>query len=220
MMDAAAPKKRIVILGGGFAGVATARHLEWHVRRRPDVEIVHVSRDNFVPVTPLHFEVFSGSLDLRGCSLPIGAFLRSTRFVEANAEGILAAGAVPDPVVAALPVNRDMRGRIVVEATMRCPARTKMGAGRLRRDPSPGRLAVPRAGATRSACGPGAAGNIAAALDGRPPRPVVYRTVGMMGSLRHGKGFGQLLGVQVRGFPAWFVHHAYYLMQMPGWGVA
>ena len=40
----------------------------------------------------------------------------------------------------------------------------------------------------------------------------------MMGSLGHGKGFGQLLKVRVRGFPAWFVRRTYYLLQMPGWG--
>ena len=39
---------RILILGGGFGGVAAARHLERLFRRRPNVEIVLVSRDNFV----------------------------------------------------------------------------------------------------------------------------------------------------------------------------
>jgi glycine/D-amino acid oxidase-like deaminating enzyme len=37
-MEASASKKRILILGGGFGGVATARHLEGLCRRRPDVE--------------------------------------------------------------------------------------------------------------------------------------------------------------------------------------
>src|SRR3954468_12244171 len=87
-MDATASKKRILILGGGFGGVSTARHLEGLSRRRPDVEIVLVCRDNFLVMTPLLFEVFSGTLDLRGCSFPIRAFLRTTRFVEANVRGI------------------------------------------------------------------------------------------------------------------------------------
>ena len=34
-MLASAHTKRIVILGGGFAGVATARHLEKQLRRQP-----------------------------------------------------------------------------------------------------------------------------------------------------------------------------------------
>src|SRR5262245_17356497 len=82
------PKTRIVILGGGFGGVTTARHLERLCRRRTDVELVLVSRDNFLLMTPLLFEVCSGTLDLRHCSFPIRAFLRTTRFVEATVEGI------------------------------------------------------------------------------------------------------------------------------------
>ena len=54
-------------------------------------------------------------------------------------------------------------------------------------------------------------------LDGRPPRPFVYSTLGMMGSLGHGKAFGQLMKVRVRGVLAWFVRRTYYLLQMPGW---
>src|SRR3954467_9623552 len=83
-----ARKPRIVILGGGFGGVNTARHLERLCKRRPDVEIVLVSRDNFLLMTPLLFEVCSGALDARHCSFPIRAFLRTTRFVEAAVEGI------------------------------------------------------------------------------------------------------------------------------------
>ncbi|HVS37370.1 MAG TPA: hypothetical protein VMS17_17545, partial [Gemmataceae bacterium] len=48
-------RTRIVILGGGFGGVYTARRLERLLRRRPDVEIVLVSRDNFLVMTPLLF---------------------------------------------------------------------------------------------------------------------------------------------------------------------
>ena len=87
-MDASASKKRILILGGGFGGVYTARHLERLFKRRLDVEIVLVSRDNFLLMTPLLFEVFSGTLDVRHCSFPIRAFLRTTRFVEAAVRGI------------------------------------------------------------------------------------------------------------------------------------
>src|SRR5438105_14480473 len=81
-------KARIVILGGGFGGVTTARRLERLCKRRRDVEIILVSRDNFVLMTPLLFEVCSGALDARHCSLPIRAFLRRTRFVEATVVGI------------------------------------------------------------------------------------------------------------------------------------
>src|SRR5262249_19720844 len=81
-------KTRIVILGGGFGGVFTACRLERLCKRRQDVEIILVSRDNFLVMTPLLFEVCSGALDLRHCSFPIRAFLWTTRFVEAAVQGI------------------------------------------------------------------------------------------------------------------------------------
>src|SRR5215471_16441113 len=87
-MDTSGPKKRILILGGGFGGVYTARHLERLFKRRSDVEIVLVSRDNFLLMTPLLFEVFSGILDVHHASFPLRAFLRTTRFVEATVRGI------------------------------------------------------------------------------------------------------------------------------------
>ena len=61
------------------------------------------------------------------------------------------------------------------------------------------------------------ANNICAVLDGAPPKPFVYNTKGMMGSLGHAKAFGQLLKLRLHGFLAWFVRRTYYLFQMPGW---
>ncbi len=85
---AAAPRTRIVVLGGGFGGLWAARHLERLFARRPDVEVILVCRDNFFLMTPLLFEAFSGTLELRHCSLPVRDFLRRARFVEATVDGI------------------------------------------------------------------------------------------------------------------------------------
>ena len=81
-------KTRIVVLGGGFGGVATVRHLERALRSRPDVEITLVSRENFFLVTPLLFEACSGRLELRHCAQPIRSTLRRARFIEATVEGV------------------------------------------------------------------------------------------------------------------------------------
>ena len=75
---------RIVVLGGGFGGVTTARHLERRLGGRRDVEITLVSRENFFVLTPLLFEACSGRLELRHCAQPIRTTLRRTRFIEAN----------------------------------------------------------------------------------------------------------------------------------------
>src|SRR4051794_30671299 len=79
---------RIVVLGGGWGGVATARHLERFLRAYTDVEITLVSRENFFVLTPLLFESCSGRLELRHCAQPIRAALRRTRFIEANVDDI------------------------------------------------------------------------------------------------------------------------------------
>ncbi len=79
---------RIIIVGGGFAGVPTARHLERRLRSRPDVEITLVSRDNFFVLTPLLFEACSGRLELRHCAQPIRAALTRTRFIEATVQDV------------------------------------------------------------------------------------------------------------------------------------
>jgi hypothetical protein len=50
-MDASTSKKRILIPGGSFGGIYTARHLEGLFKCRSDVEIVLVSRDNFLLMT-------------------------------------------------------------------------------------------------------------------------------------------------------------------------
>ena len=79
---------RIVILGGGFAGVATARHLQRLCGKRAGVEITLVSRDNFFVITPLLFEACTGILELRHCAQPIRPALNGARFVEATVEDV------------------------------------------------------------------------------------------------------------------------------------
>lgn len=79
---------RIVVLGGGFGGVSTARHLERLLRNQTDLQITLVSRENFFVLTPLLFEACSGRLELRHCAQPIRATLGRTRFVEANVDRV------------------------------------------------------------------------------------------------------------------------------------
>ncbi len=388
-------RRRIVILGSGFGGVYTARHLETLCRGRNDVEIVLVSRDNFLLMTPLLFEVCSGSLEPNHCSFPVRAYLRATRFVEATVEGVdldrrvvhvtaagdtadlpydqlvlamgartnrtmvpgsehaftiknladalllrnhiierferadversperkreqltfviiggglvgvellgeltafvdgvlpyyrhversevhmvllqggprimpeiepkladyargvltsqmgvdirvgarvnaiergkvylqnetilsattvLAAGVVPSPVVAALPLEKDHRGRAVVDATLRSTSHAQVWAlGDCAVIPSPDGTPYPNLAQHALREAKQLARNIMAVLDGRPPQPFIYRTLGMMGSLGRFKAFGKLLGLSLHGFPAWFVRRTYYLLQMPGW---
>ena len=104
---------RIVVLGGGFGGVAVTRHLERLCGRRPGVEITLVSRENFFVLTPLLFEACSGRLELRHCAQPIRPVLRRARFVEATVESVdverrLARAVAPDGGVYDFPYDQLM----------------------------------------------------------------------------------------------------------------
>ncbi len=57
-------KKRIVILGGGFAGVYTARHLQKLLKNSPEYEICLVSRENHFTYQPMLAEIVGGSLGI------------------------------------------------------------------------------------------------------------------------------------------------------------
>jgi NADH dehydrogenase len=132
---------------------------------------------------------------------------------------VLAAGIVPNPVVAELPVEKDKHGHIKVDGTMRCPSHPEVWAlGDCASIPAPDGRPYPNLAQHALREAKVLARNIAGALDGRPPQPFVYDTLGMMGSLGHGKAFSQFLKVRIRGFPAWFMRRTYYLLQMPGWG--
>jgi NADH dehydrogenase len=394
-MSSLPDKTRILVLGGGFGGVATARRLETLYRRRPDVEITLVSQDNFVLMTPLLFEVFSGSLDIKSCTVPIRAFLGSTRFVEATVQSIdldkrvvrvaapgtlaelgydqlvialgsksnrtmiagsehaftfknladalllrnhvierferadvesswerksqlltfviiggglvgvellgeltafvdgilplyehidsgdvrfvlleagerlmpeidptlaaygarilaarrgvdvrthaivraidpqkvrlpnetivadtivLTAGVVPNPVVAGLPLEKDARGCLKVDPTLRCQDHPEVWAlGDCASIPGPDGKPYPRLAQHALRAARVLARNIYRVQNHRPPKPFIYHTLGMMGSLGHNIGFAHFLRIRMHGFLAWFLRRTYYLWQMPGW---
>lgn len=64
-------RKRVVILGGGFAGVATVRELERIGDKRVGVTLV--SRHNFMLFTPMLPEIASGSIEPRDITQPLRA---------------------------------------------------------------------------------------------------------------------------------------------------
>jgi NADH dehydrogenase len=131
---------------------------------------------------------------------------------------VLAAGIIPSPVVAGLPVEKDKRGHIAVDATMRCPSHPNVWAiGDCASIPAPDGKPYPNLAQHALREAKVLARNVFGVLNGQSPQPFIYHTLGMMGSLGHSKAFSQFLNIRLRGFPAWFVRRTYYLMQMPGW---
>ena len=79
--------RRVVILGGGFAGLNTASHLE-KLLGSEDVEITLVNRDNYSLFTPMLAEVAASGIEPSHIVNPIRAFLKRTTFREAIVERI------------------------------------------------------------------------------------------------------------------------------------
>ncbi len=79
---ASTTEQRILILGGGFAGVHTALHLEKLLRKRPEVKITLVNRENYSLFTPMLSEVAGGGIEPRHIVNPIRSYLKRTEFRE------------------------------------------------------------------------------------------------------------------------------------------
>jgi NADH dehydrogenase len=81
-------RQRIVILGGGFAGVYAALRLEKTLAQDPGVEVVLISRENFLLFTPMLHEVATGELAPTDIVNPLRKLLRRVRLFLGEVESI------------------------------------------------------------------------------------------------------------------------------------
>ena len=79
---------RIVILGGGYAGLAAAQRLEDKYTGSRAVEVTLVSQSNFLLHTPMLSEVASGEVQAQHISPPFRAVCPDTRIVNASVEAV------------------------------------------------------------------------------------------------------------------------------------
>jgi NADH dehydrogenase len=84
----AASKTRVLILGGGFAGLYAALYLDKTIAGGGDIEVTLVSRDNFLLFTPMLPEVAAGDLDLTDIVSPLRQMLKHVRVLVADVESI------------------------------------------------------------------------------------------------------------------------------------
>jgi NADH dehydrogenase len=88
MADQPAATKRILILGGGFAGAYAASRLEKHLVHMPGVEIVLIAKENFVLFTPMLHEVAGSDVGAADVVQPLRKMLRHTRVLIAEIDSI------------------------------------------------------------------------------------------------------------------------------------
>lgn len=237
----------VTFVGGGFSGVegfgellSLAHDL---LPRYPEIDaaelrfhLVELS-DRILPeVTDRPGRWVVEQLERRGGHVHLGTGLESAvggvvrlSTGEEFASGLLVwtAGNAANPVVAThtdLPVDR--RGFVVVRPDLRvgtddAPVDDAWAAGDGAAVPDlavarPGALAVPNAQhAVRQ--GRRLARNLVASLHGRPTRPYVHGSLGIIATLGLGSGIFQSHGIVVRGRLAWLIHRGYHLLAIPTW---
>lgn len=191
---------RIVVLGGGFGGVATVRHLERILRRRTDVQITLV-----IHVSTAVRSIDDGRVGLESETIDAGTI-------------VLTAGIVPSAVARSIPVVHDQRGRIAVDATLRSRCHPQVWAlGDCAAIPSPDGRPYPALAQHAIREARHLAENIRAVIDGRASSAFVFGSLGTMVSLGHTHAVARVLGVRLTGFLAWWLRRTYYLFQMPRW---
>jgi len=80
--------KKILILGGGYAGVGVLQQLQHTFENNVNVSISLISKDNFFLHTPLLPEMATGMLASRHIATPIRTFCKRARYYQANVTSI------------------------------------------------------------------------------------------------------------------------------------
>lgn len=128
------------------------------------------------------------------------------------------AGVKPNPLLEKTDLPLDERGRLVCTPQLRVEGvADAWGAGDA--------CAVPDLTAPGSLCSPSAqhavrqadvlARNLVESLRGRPTRDYRHQHVGSVASLGLYKGVARIYGVNIKGFPAWFMHRTYHMSRVP-----
>src|SRR5512147_2597505 len=83
-----ADRKRVVILGGGFAGVYAAKNLEKALGSKDDFEIILLSKENYFVFQPMLPELISGTIGLLDIVCPLRPLLPKTNVQSREVESI------------------------------------------------------------------------------------------------------------------------------------
>jgi NADH dehydrogenase len=226
---------RFVVVGGGSTGVEVAAELADLLRTAgrtfaalpaPEVVLVHSRAYVLSEFGERLGRYATKKLARAGVRLILGRRLvrvdadrveLDDGAVIATATIVSTVGNAPHPVVARLGRAMDAGGWIRPDATFAVPGVDRvwaLGDCASILDPRTGRP-MPATAQHAVREGPHAARNILAVLDGGHPLPFHYGQQGMLVSLGRFKGVGEVLGIKVSGFVAWFLWRGYYLLRLP-----
>ena len=131
---------------------------------------------------------------------------------------VVATGVAPSPLLKALPIEKDHKGRVKTDATMRVQGQSNVWAlGDCATIPDPSGKPYPPLAQHALREARKLAENLIAVLRGNQPSQFIYSTKGTLAALGHYKGAGMVYGIRIHGFLAWWVWRTYYVMRMPRW---
>jgi NADH dehydrogenase len=228
-----------VYVGAGYAGLEGIAELQDYVAdvidRYPRCRIdgtrwvLVEAMDRVMPEIPASLADFA-TRELRGRGIEIRTGTRLDEATDRTArlsDGELiptrtvcwTAGVKPPAVVRDLGLPLTDAGRIDVDDTLRVKGQTCVWAiGDAAAVPDPGRKGQASPPTAQHALRQGrvVGDNIAATLAGGRLRKFRYRTLGVFVDMGQHKAVATMLGVRLRGFPAWFAARTYHLVMMPG----
>ena len=229
-----------IYVGAGYAGLEGIAELQDYVadvidrypRCRLDGTrwILVEAQDRVMPEIPASLAAFATSeLRGRGIEIRTGTLLEevgdgwarlSTGETIPTRTVCWTAGVKPPAVVRELGLPLNEHGRIAVDSTLRVTGQECVWAiGDCAAVPDPaqkGAKSTPPTAQHALRQGKVVGDNVAATLAGRELRPFRYRTLGVFVDMGQHKAVATMLGVRLRGFPAWFAARTYHLLLMPG----
>ena len=128
------------------------------------------------------------------------------------------AGVRGSPVASRLGLPLD-RGRIVCDEFMRVEGfRNVWALGDIAAIPDPARPGMPCPPTAQHAIRQGKlmGRNLAAVMEGKPPQPFTFKTLGTFADLGRHKAVANIMGIKLKGFLAWAICRFYHLAWLPG----
>ena len=226
-----------VVAGGGYTGVEVAAEINSFTReaarsyRRIDPKEITVillhKGSRILPVLSDKLAAFSHqTLERRGLEIRLGTSIQGATAQSAIlSDGdtvptrtlVAAVGTAPNPLLVKIALEKDYRGRVVLDETLAVPERPGMwavGDCAAVRDVREGGTCPPTAQyAMRQA--KHVARNILASINGEALRTFSYRNLGVFVPLGRFSAAANIMGLKISGFIAWWLYRTYYLYQLP-----
>jgi NADH:ubiquinone reductase (H+-translocating) len=131
---------------------------------------------------------------------------------------ISCSGIAANPVLDGLPLERDPRGRVVVDETLRTTRFPEVwAAGDCAAVPHPHGGSCPPVAIYAMMGGRRIGRNVSRLLAGKPPKPFRFSGLGEAASMGHYKAIYHLKGLKLYGLPAWVAWRLTFFAFVPSW---